>query len=751
MTEVGHINVGLGLDDAKFKKGLKDAQNQTLSFAKTMKTALAGIAAGFTVGAIVRGINASVEAFRTQEIAVKSLNQALSNAGVYSYEYSQHLQQLASDIQKVSNYGDEATIKAISLGQAFAGNVKMTDELIKATVDFAAATSTDLDSAFKLIGRSIGSQTNALSRYGVELDKNMSATQRAIAIQTQLGQKFEGSAEKMANKSIQLKNAIGDASEDIGEIFNPSVEEMQKLLIEVAKKASELAKVSKDPLQRTLKLLSEDLKAVCDGLSSMRDFMGKLIPGTNNFSATLAGMTEQVNKLGIAFKGLLLPLKLLSGETTIKDLTKDYGKLAAQWRGETTSYYNAITGGQFSPLLKGQEAISESVNKVSGSKGGSGSAGGGKTLNQALEEYNSFVANFKQATDEYNATIKARNYVEKTLGIGLDSSEFQSMVNAYRDYYMQLEEIANSHSVKKAELMKLAETKLQQDLQRIELEATDDTARKHLDKIRDYEQQRQELEIHEQAYQSAGGFLGSLSAGFTERLRIKEDFLREELRIEEDMYLTSEQKAEQHAKNMQLFLDRSRANAKKTYQEMGQDIVGIFENSFTQMLTNSGSFSDNMKQLMLNLGEYIVKQALKEAIEIENIERIKQAAYMATYVIKSLLTRGMSAITGAHTGHTFLPTSKHHYGGSVIPQADQTEHFALIKNNERVLSPSETAAYNQGQNSAPNYVVYSPVVKAMDSKDVASWFNENKQQVLNIVATGIKNNEQQLRTQIQGV
>ena len=299
--------------------------------------------------------------------------------------------------------------------------------------------------------------------------------------------------------------------------------------------------------------------------------------------------------------------------------------------------------------------------------------------------------------------------------------------------------------------MKLAETKLQQDLQRIELEAADDTARKHLDTIRSYEEQRRDIQIREQAYQESGGFLGSLGAGFQERLSIKEQYLREELRIEEDMYLTSEQKMQQHEANMALMNERMAEQTKNTYRQMGSDLVGIFEGTFTQMLTNSGSFSDNMKQLMLNLSEYLIKQALQEALTIENYERIKQAAYMATYVIKSLLTRGMSTITGAHTGHTFLPTSKHHYGGSVIPQADQTEHFALIKNNERVLSPSETASYNQGQNSAPNYVVYSPVVKAMDSKDVASWFNENKQQILNIVGTGIKNNEGQLRTQIQGV
>ena len=49
MTNVGQVSVGLGLDDAKFKKGLSDAEKQTKQFASLMQKSLAGIAAGFTL------------------------------------------------------------------------------------------------------------------------------------------------------------------------------------------------------------------------------------------------------------------------------------------------------------------------------------------------------------------------------------------------------------------------------------------------------------------------------------------------------------------------------------------------------------------------------------------------------------------------------------------------------------------------------------------------------------------------------
>ena len=172
----------------------------------------------------------STQAFRTQERAIISLNTSLANAGIYSDEYSLHLRELASSIQQYSNYGDEAILKAQSVAQAFMGSVPITDQLTKAVVDFAAAMNMDLEQAFTLVGKSIGSSTNALSRYGVELNKNMTDSQKAEAITKQLGERYEGQARNMADATTQLKNATGDLAEAIGGLVNPMIEQMEKRL-----------------------------------------------------------------------------------------------------------------------------------------------------------------------------------------------------------------------------------------------------------------------------------------------------------------------------------------------------------------------------------------------------------------------------------------------------------------------------------------------------------------------------------------
>ena len=210
----------------------------------------------------------ATEAFRVQERAALSLNTALANAGVYSEEYFRHIQQLASSIQSYSNYGDEAIIKAQALGQSFIGQTKITDNLTKAVVDFAAATGMDLDQAFTLVGKSIGSSTNALGRYGVELKKGISDSEKMTAIAVQLGNRYEGQAKQMANASTQLKNALGDLSEQLGGVFNPVVEATQKVLINATnaltnwiKKTREATKQSDiNALNQALKFQQEQLK-----------------------------------------------------------------------------------------------------------------------------------------------------------------------------------------------------------------------------------------------------------------------------------------------------------------------------------------------------------------------------------------------------------------------------------------------------------------------------------------------------------
>ena len=682
----------LAKEQEKIKNEFGNANVAIEKFTGLMQKSLAGIAAGFTVSTIVKGINESVEAFRTQERAVASLNQALMNSGTYTAEYSQHLQDLSSEIQSFSNYGDEATEQAIALGQSFSGNVKLTDELIRATVDYAAATGQDLQSAFTLVGKSIGTQTNALARYGVSLEDGMSKEQKMTKITETLSQRFNGSAKTMSNASVQLKNAIGDLSEEFGTAFNPAVEEAQKLLAGLTVKATDALK--------NIRVATKDIKNLTLAEAELR-----LEQANSGASFT---RNWKINKDYI--KSIEDRIKVLKEEESLKaKSSKD----------------------NFIPI-----ADTSTTKTTSGT-------------NKALEEYQSFVEQYKQATREYEATLKARNYVEKTLGIKTTDEDYQTALNVYKEYFAKRKEIEESGSKNKASLLKMEETKLQQDLQTIALQKTDETAKKQYELIKGYQDSIRNLTINEQAYQSAGGYLASFGDSFQQRLEIEKNYYSEREKI---MQMTFNSEAEKQEAYNELSLLRTRELSQlqlTTWRGYGHDIKSIFDSTFNTMLTNYGSFGENMQQLALNISKKLLEIAYQEMIKEVSFEKIKQAAILTTKAIKGAFSFGIGAMF--HSGGTIVPTEKHHYGGMTVP--DQTEHFALLKNNERVLSPSETSAYNQNESNqnGQNYIVYAPQVRAMDSRDVAQWFNDNKQQVLSIVSDGIKNNNQGLRTQIQGV
>jgi hypothetical protein len=81
-----------------------------------------------------------------------------------------------------------------------------------------------------------------------------------------------------------------------------------------------------------------------------------------------------------------------------------------------------------------------------------------------------------------------------------------------------------------------------------------------------------------------------------------------------------------------------------------------------------------------------------------------------------------------------------------------SDQLAVIRKDERVLNPAETASYNSGDsntstNGVNNIMMFN--IKAWDGKDVINTLKSNSQTINQIVASGIKNNNQGLRTTVQ--
>lgn len=238
---------------------IKQVGQEALDRVRINLTDIINIAKG-----VAQAFAAPIAAYREQERAVNMLNQSLINQGIYSRETSQEYQDLASALQKVTTFGDEQIIQAQSLIQNQIGSQKVTADLTKATLDFAAAQGMDLKSAADLVGKSIGTNTNALARYGIEIDSTATTSEKLAQVTAALNDKFEGQAAAQAEglgSLTQLKNAFGDTLELIGQFFAPAITAVAKGLTGLLSGFSDVIAKS-DTINESFRFLSKAVVTV---------------------------------------------------------------------------------------------------------------------------------------------------------------------------------------------------------------------------------------------------------------------------------------------------------------------------------------------------------------------------------------------------------------------------------------------------------------------------------------------------------
>jgi len=214
--------------DVKLKDGVSAPTAKAEKGLKKFKTTLGGVrASALSLGSVLGGIGLgifakkSIEAANEQENAIIQLDSALANIGVTNSEVSQRAQEYASALQKVTLYGDESIISAQAM---LVAQAKLTDDGLnratEATLDLASRMGMDLKTASDLVGKTLGSSTNALSRYGITVDGAVGSTERLDSMVDAISEKFGGSAQAEAQsfggKLKQLQNSFGDLQEELG-------------------------------------------------------------------------------------------------------------------------------------------------------------------------------------------------------------------------------------------------------------------------------------------------------------------------------------------------------------------------------------------------------------------------------------------------------------------------------------------------------------------------------------------------------
>lgn len=264
MANDSEVNIGTKVDESGLDKGLKSVKHKVNNAAKDMnkgakatnalKTAFnetGGAASSFASkmgsvassgGAVAAGITAAIlaakkyietlkqanEAYKVQEKAESALQKAAENNPYLNRESVQHLKDYASEIQSVSNFGDEGTIDVMAQLAAAGRNESEIMKLVAAAADYAAAKHISLESAVQNLNKSYGGLAGELGELFPEV-KALTAEQlkngEAVDI---IAQKYKGFAQEAADSNTQAKNAFGDFMESLGRLANPTFEALSQ-------------------------------------------------------------------------------------------------------------------------------------------------------------------------------------------------------------------------------------------------------------------------------------------------------------------------------------------------------------------------------------------------------------------------------------------------------------------------------------------------------------------------------------------
>ena len=212
------LNIKVSTTGAKKSKGQLKGLSGSIS--SLGKAALATGVAYFGARGLISGLSSVIRLAGEQEKAEKKLEVALGKR-------STALLKQASALQQVTTFGDEAIIGVQASLAAFLDSEDAIKKATEATLDISVAMGMDLKAAGDLIAKTLGSSTNAMSRYGVQVEGAVGSTERLESLTGNVAKLFGGQAkaqaETMAGSLEQMSNAVGDAGEAMGELLSPMV------------------------------------------------------------------------------------------------------------------------------------------------------------------------------------------------------------------------------------------------------------------------------------------------------------------------------------------------------------------------------------------------------------------------------------------------------------------------------------------------------------------------------------------------
>ena len=315
MAKLNDLIVTIGAQTKQFDKALGSSMKKMQRFGMNTKKLGKSMTMGLTAPIAALGFTA-VKAFDQQAKAIAQVEAGLKSTGATVGYTSKQLQQMASDLQTKTIFGDEEILKDATSQLLTFTNIAG-DQFARTqsvALDLATRLDGDLKSASIQLGKALNdpiANLSALSRSGIQFSedqkqviKSLTESGRLAEAQTvildELEKQYGGSAEAAAKAGTgglkQLANSFGDLQEEFG------------------------------------KIIMEFLPPVIDGLKNMLATFQNLSPAVKRFMVIGAGIAAALGPLLIILPSLLKGFMLLGsfvGKTLPKQLMKMWGAMTS--------------------------------------------------------------------------------------------------------------------------------------------------------------------------------------------------------------------------------------------------------------------------------------------------------------------------------------------------------------------------------------------------------------------------------------
>ena len=251
----GEVKIDTKLDTNGLDKGLKDMKNKLDGAGKTIDAGakkgkgfadnLKGISTGAVAAAAgVAGVAVAVKktvdvlndcaaAYRVQQNAEEALQVAAKNNPYLDSESVYNLRNFASELQSLSEIGDEVSLQVMSQLAATGRNEEQIMQIMSAAADMAAVTGHDLASAAQQLNATLNGNAGLLGRQiGAINDLTKEELENGRAIEL-VAKQYKGVAAATADVEVQLSNAWGDFKENIGRGWQNVTQPVKQFFLDV--------------------------------------------------------------------------------------------------------------------------------------------------------------------------------------------------------------------------------------------------------------------------------------------------------------------------------------------------------------------------------------------------------------------------------------------------------------------------------------------------------------------------------------